>query len=120
VTKVIPDFLERRSFIQKVRGAGVAQTVWAIMWQATAKCSNVNGDARGSTVRCHRSMGCAQPEKKNAPGAFGSHLLEIFQNRVSRLRGEWVFLKPPVLQPTYADLFVGPIQVIECQPADLA
>src|SRR5579864_2649213 len=81
-----------------MRGAGMAQTVWAIMWQATAKCSNVNGDARGSAVRCHGSIGCAQPKEKKAGGPLGSHALEIFQNCVAHLGGEWIFLNSLVLR----------------------
>src|SRR5579864_349232 len=103
-----------------MRGAGMAQTVWAIMWQATAKCSNVNGDARGSAVRCHGSIGCAQPKEKKAGGPLGSHALEIFQNCVAHLGGEWIFLNSLVLQTAHTDFFIGPVEVIECQPADLS
>src|ERR1051326_5163636 len=100
-------------------GAGVAQTVWAIMWQATANCPNMNGAATRSAVRRHRSIGCAQPEKKNAPGTLRSHVPEIFQNCIPHLGGEWVFLNSLVLQAAHTNLFIDPVQVIEGQPADL-
>lgn len=70
-------------------------------------------------MRRERLMRCAQSKKKNTPCISRPHVSNIAQNRISHLGGEGKLLTSPVFQPTDTNLFIDPVQVIECQSADL-
>ena len=70
-------------------------------------------------MRRHRPMGLANREKYVARKRLGPHSLQIFEDGISNFRGEWKFLDSLVLQPSDADLFIGPVQVIQCESTNL-
>src|SRR5579871_5634959 len=100
-------------------GAGVTQTMWAIVWQAATKCANVNGDSLAGARRDYRPIRFLKRKKKRASGNLRANLSQIFQNCIPYLGDEWKFLDSLVLRTTHAHLILGPVQVIKRQLADL-
>jgi hypothetical protein len=58
-------------------------------------------------------MRFAQREKKKARRTSRPYVLEVFQDSVAYLGSQWKFLNPLVLQPSEAELFIGPVHVIQ-------
>ena len=100
-------------------GTGVAQTVWAIVWCRT-KCPNVTRNGRRCTCRGHWPIRPAQRQKQKARGTSRPDVLEVIQNGIAHLRGQGKFLRALVLQTSDAKFLMGPVQVIESQPTNLA
>src|SRR5579863_6289945 len=79
----------------------------------------MKGDAPGGPVHQHRSIRLAQRQKNGSRRTSRSYLTQVFQNRISHLCSQWKFLSSLGLRAAHTDLFVGPVQVLQCQATDL-
>jgi hypothetical protein len=49
-----------------------------------------------------------------------AHHLQILEDGVSHLRGKWEVLNLLILRTPHPDLFIGPVQIIQCQSTNLS
>ena len=117
---MITNLLERETFVQQVRGAGVTQNVRAIVRQMATQSSNSKRDGAGGMARFHWPMKSTQQEKNKTRGALWAHHLQILEDGVSHLCGQWEVLNLLILRTPHADLFIGPVQIIQCQSTNLS
>ena len=82
---MITNLLERETFVQQVRSAGVTQNVRAIVRQMATQSSNSKRDGAGGMARLHWPMRSAQQEKNETRGALWAHHLQILEDGVSHL-----------------------------------
>ena len=71
-------------------------------------------------ARLHWPMRSMQQEKNKTRGALWAHRLQILEDGVSHLCGKWKVLNLLILRTPHADLFIGPVQIIQCQSTNLS
>ena len=71
-------------------------------------------------TRLHWPMRSAQQEKNETRRALWAHHLQILEDGDSHLCGKWEVLNLLILRTPHADLFIGPVQIVQCQGTNLS
>jgi hypothetical protein len=87
VTEVITNLLERETFVQQVRSAGVTQNVRAMVRQMATQSSNSKRDGAGSMARLHWPVRSEHKEKNEKRGELWEHHLKKLEDAFFHLYG---------------------------------
>ena len=111
MTKVIANFLQRKSRSQQVTSTGMPQAVRSMRWDLYAEGRQARPHNRTNAVWPDRANRCSERQKQFAMGTSWPYFLQIAQDSVSNNRNQRVLLKTALFWPRYMQYFAYPVHI---------